>query len=200
MVQTAGQTIALPYGSFSKLELLATGVDGSQLGQLFTVHYTDGSSQTFTQNISDWHTPKKYAGETVVLSSTYRDTFHGWRDNFGPFDVYGYAFTLNGTKTVQSITLPNDGHVEVLAISMVALVAAPTSLTATSGGFERPGQPCLGQPCRQLNYRLQRLSRHDGRGRIDHADQQLTLGGHGDQLRRYDRFGGQHLLLRRQGD
>ncbi len=112
------------------MELLATGVNGNQTNQTFTVHYTDGTSQTFTQNISDWHMPQKYAGESIVLSTPYRNTAGGSRDFGGPFDVYGYSFTLNSAKTVASITLPNDHNVKVFAISVVATVAAPTSLTA----------------------------------------------------------------------
>ena len=55
VVRASGQTIALPSGSYSQVELLATGVNGNQPSQTFTVNYTDGTSQTFTQSISDWH-------------------------------------------------------------------------------------------------------------------------------------------------
>jgi Fibronectin type III domain len=132
VVQAAGQTIALPNASFSKLNILATAVNGGQANQAFTVNYTDGSSQTFSQSISDWHSPQSIAGQTVVVNSNYRDNFHGTKDTKGPFDVYGYSLTINNTKTVQSITLPNDSHVEVFAISLVALVTPPTNLTATA--------------------------------------------------------------------
>jgi hypothetical protein len=132
VVQAAGQTIALPSGTFSKLELLGASVNGNQPDQTFTVNYTDGTSQTFTQSISDWHTPQSYAGETAVVSSSYRDTHQGGRDYKGPFDVYGYAFTLDSTKTAESITLPGDSHVEVLAITMVATVTTPVELTTAA--------------------------------------------------------------------
>src|SRR5262249_17508720 len=52
-VQTAGQTVALPAGSFRTLAVLGTGVNGSQSGT-FTVLYTDGTRTTFTQTFSDW--------------------------------------------------------------------------------------------------------------------------------------------------
>ena len=102
------------------MELLATGVNGNQPSQTFTVHYTDGTSQTFTQSISDWHSPTDDGRRDRGPVEPYRNTFSGGRDNEGPFDVYGYSFTLDSTKTVQSITLPNNGHVEVLSISLVA--------------------------------------------------------------------------------
>jgi hypothetical protein len=114
------------------LELLGASVNGNQPDQTFTVNYTDGTSQTFTQSISDWHTPQSYAGETAVVSSSYRDTHQGGRDYKGPFDVYGYAFTLDSTKTAESITLPGDSHVEVLAITMVATVTTPVELTTAA--------------------------------------------------------------------
>ncbi|HEX4146566.1 MAG TPA: choice-of-anchor Q domain-containing protein [Pirellulales bacterium] len=132
VVQAAGQTIALPSGSFANIDLLATGVNGNQASQTFTINYTDGSSTTFTQSISDWHMPQGYAGETVVLSTPYRNMAGGGRDNAGPFDVYGYSFAVDSTKTVASITLPSDPDVEILAITAVAPVAAPTNLTVTA--------------------------------------------------------------------
>ena len=129
VVQAEGQTITLPDGSFSTLNLLATAVNGNQPSVTFTVNYTDGTSQTFTQSISDWHTPQSYSGESVVVSSSYRNTEHGTKDCLGPFDVYGYSLTLNSAKTVESITLPADSHVEVLAITVAGLVTTPVEST-----------------------------------------------------------------------
>jgi hypothetical protein len=33
--------------------------------------------------------------------------------------LYGYSFALNKAKTVKSLILPNNGHVEVLAATLV---------------------------------------------------------------------------------
>ena len=41
----------------------ATGVNGNQANQTFTVNYSDGTSTSFTQSLSDWFTPQNYAGE-----------------------------------------------------------------------------------------------------------------------------------------
>ena len=98
----------------------ATGVEGNQASQAFTVHYTDGTSTTVTQSISDWFTPQHYAGESVAVASAYRNTSGGGTDS-RTFDVYGYAITLDSSKTVSSITLPSGGHVEVLAVDVVNL-------------------------------------------------------------------------------
>ena len=118
VVQATGQSIALPSGQYSQLDLLATGVEGNQASQAFTVHYTDGTSTTVTQSISDWFTPQHYAGESVAVASAYRNTSGGGTDS-RTFDVYGYAITLDSSKTVSSITLPSGGHVEVLAVDVV---------------------------------------------------------------------------------
>ena len=48
----------------------------------------------------------------------YRDTASGGRQN-GPFNIYGYELALNPAKTVQSITLPNDANVEILAMNLL---------------------------------------------------------------------------------
>ncbi|HEX4145357.1 MAG TPA: choice-of-anchor Q domain-containing protein [Pirellulales bacterium] len=120
VVQAVGQTINVPSGSYSQVELLATGVNGNQANQTFTVHYTDGTSKTITQSISDWHMPQGYAGESIAASTSYRNTSSGGTDSQGPFNVYAYSIPVDNSKTVSSITLPNNKNVAVLSISAVA--------------------------------------------------------------------------------
>ena len=117
VVITAGQTIALPSGNDSALKLLATGVNGNQVNQTFTVTYTDGTTATYTQSFSDWATPQGYPVESTALTTSYRDTSSGTKQNRA-FRIYEYTFTLNPAKTVRSITLPKDANVEVLAIDV----------------------------------------------------------------------------------
>ncbi len=117
-VSAAGQTISLPAGQFSSLKMLATGVQGSQASQNFVVHFSDGTSSTFTQSLSDWFTPQNFAGESTAVTMAYRDLASGGKDN-RTFLLYGYSFALNNTKTVSSITLPNNSNVEVLALTLV---------------------------------------------------------------------------------
>jgi Bacterial Ig-like domain (group 3) len=118
IVQATGQTLSLAAGKYSKLELLATSVNGNQANQTFVVHYTDGSSQTFTQSLSDWAAPQHYSGETVAVSMPYRNTSSG-SPGVGTFDVYEYTLAINSGKTIASITLPNDSKVKVLAMTLV---------------------------------------------------------------------------------
>jgi hypothetical protein len=99
--------------------LLGTGVGGDQPDQTFTVTYTDGSTETFQQSISDWATPQGYARESTALTMPYRDTFGGSEDAAsGPFQIYDYTFALV-PKTVRSISLPTDGNVEILGVDEI---------------------------------------------------------------------------------
>jgi len=110
-------TITLPAGGYAALNILATGVEGNQVNQTFVVTYSDGSTSTFTQSLSDWFTPQSYTGETAVLQMPYRIYSNGTLDN-EPFYLYGYSFALNSAKTVRSLTLPNNRDVVVLAVDL----------------------------------------------------------------------------------
>ncbi len=76
-VTTYGQSITLPRGNYSQIDLLAVGVNGNQPNQKFIVTYTDGSTQTISQSISDWFAPQGYSGESVAVSMNHRNTGHG---------------------------------------------------------------------------------------------------------------------------
>ncbi len=130
VVEGAGQTIVLPTGNYSNVTLLATATNGNQANQQFIIHYSDGSSVTVTQSISDWATPQNYAGESLALTTAYRNTSNGGRET-GTYDVYGYSLAVDPTKTVESITLPSNNNVKVLAIATQATLDAPTGLVAT---------------------------------------------------------------------
>jgi hypothetical protein len=117
VVSASGQTLSLPSGSFSSLGVLATGVNGNQTSQTFTVHYTDGSTTLITQSISDWFTPQSFSGESIAVATNHRNSSNGTADN-RTFNLYGYTFSINNTKVVSSVTLPNNSKVEVLALTL----------------------------------------------------------------------------------
>lgn len=117
-VGSSGQVIALPAGQYSNLVLFATGVEGNQPSQTFTVTYTDGSTTNFSQSLSDWFTPQKYAGEQEGVAMPYRNFENGTKDN-RTFSLYEYRFALSNTKTVQSLTMPDNSHVVVLSATVV---------------------------------------------------------------------------------
>ncbi len=132
----SNKTITLPAGSYGTLNMLATAVDGNQPAQTFTVTYSDNTTQTFTQGLSDWFTPQYYSGESVVSTMAYRIASNG-ATSPGPCYLYGYSFALKSTKTVASITLPANNNVKVFAIDLVPVsttpVEAPPGFSPTPG-------------------------------------------------------------------
>jgi hypothetical protein len=117
-VACSGQSVALPAGKFASLALLATGIEGNQTSQTLTVTYTDGSTTKFTQSFSDWYTPQKYPHESEGVAMAYRNFDNGTKDE-RTFNLYEYQFTLNPKKIVQSVSLPNDKDVAVVAATLV---------------------------------------------------------------------------------
>jgi Chitobiase/beta-hexosaminidase C-terminal domain len=113
----ANITLPLPAGNYTTLSLLGTGVNANRPNQVFTVNYTDGTSMSFTQSVSDWFTPQNYPGESQALTMAYRVSPTGTL-NKQTFYLYGYSFALNPAKTVASLTLPKTRGVVVLAADL----------------------------------------------------------------------------------
>ncbi|HEX3799701.1 MAG TPA: protease pro-enzyme activation domain-containing protein [Verrucomicrobiae bacterium] len=118
IISTAGQTILLPKGNYSILRMIASGVQGSQASQTFTVTYADGTTNSFLQSLSDWFSPQNFSGESKAITMGHRNSSNGTADN-RTFYFYGYSFKLNNAKVVQSLTLPSDANVLVAAVSLV---------------------------------------------------------------------------------
>jgi hypothetical protein len=123
VVACSGQTISLPQGQFSDLVLLATGVNGNQMSQTLIVHYSDGTSAQVVQDFSDWFTPQNFAREYEAVGMQYRNFDDGTKDK-RTFNLYAYLFPLNRNKVVQSITLPNNPNVVILASTLLTTKAA----------------------------------------------------------------------------
>ncbi len=118
-------TIPLPVGNYATLNLLGAAAHGSQKNQRFVVTYTDGTTTTITQSLSDWWgPPQNYAGESQVLKMAYVVTPTGAKLGEVVY-VYGYSLSLNSAKTVKSLRLPNNRNVVVLAIDVSARGRAP---------------------------------------------------------------------------
>jgi len=112
-----GGTVTLPSQQFSALNMLAAGVNGNQASQTFTVTYTDGTTQSFTQSVSDWAHPQNFAGESIAVSMGHRDLSNGTTQT-RTVNLYAYSFALNSGKTVKSVSLPNNRNVVVLALTL----------------------------------------------------------------------------------
>jgi YVTN family beta-propeller protein len=123
------QTIALGSKQLANVTFLATAVNGNQLNQPFVVTYSDGTTMTHTQSLSDWRTPQSYSGETSMALS-YRITPTG-AQQAGPWFFYAYQITLDPTKVATSLKLPNNRNVILLAINETkAPTASPESIAS----------------------------------------------------------------------
>jgi hypothetical protein len=118
VVKGTGQTITLTSGNFSYLRILATSVGGNITSQSFVVTYSDGTTSTFSQSVSDWCSPQSYSGESKAVTMTYRDKYDGTEPSIANY-LYGYSFSLTSTKTISSIKLPNNSKLRVLAMTLV---------------------------------------------------------------------------------
>jgi alpha-mannosidase len=114
----SGKTVALPAGKYASLRALALGVNGNQEMQTFAVTYTDGTSSSFTQSLSDWASPRNFGGESVAVTMPYRLTAEGSKDSRA-FYAFAYTFRLDANKEVRSVSVPSNRGVLVLALTLV---------------------------------------------------------------------------------
>jgi len=112
-------TIPLPAGNYTTLNLLGGAAHGAQTNQSFVVTYTDGTTTTITQSLSDWWgPPQNFAGESQVSKMAYLVTPTGATQNEVVY-LYGYSLAINSAKTVESLTLPANRNVIILALDEV---------------------------------------------------------------------------------
>ncbi len=134
VASAAGETIPLPAGQFATLQMLGTGIKGSQPNQTISVAYTDGSSSTLTQSLSDWSAPQNFIGESDALTMAYHDGSSGAAENQTTY-LYRYLFGLDNTRTVSSVTLPDDSNMESVALTLVPVTGANFALTSDSSSL-----------------------------------------------------------------
>jgi MSHA biogenesis protein MshQ len=122
------------------MNILATSESGGAsgiVGAAFTVTYTDGTSTSFTQSVSDIQSPNSYSGETVVSTTSYLVQSDG-SDGYSAagWHIYGYTFPLNSAKTVSTFTVPSTRGVQLLGVSLYTSsstgAAAPAGWTSIS--------------------------------------------------------------------
>lgn len=112
----AGVSANLPAGSYQELHILATGINGNQLSQPFTVTYTDNSTATQNISLSDWFASSPQPNERFAVTM---DTRWGPSSTqYGNIHLFDYTIVLNSGKTVKSLTLPNNSNVIVVALTL----------------------------------------------------------------------------------
>jgi FG-GAP-like repeat/Bacterial Ig-like domain (group 3) len=101
-----GQTITLPEGKFANLYMLGAMVNNVLPSQTFVVTYTDGSTTTLNQNMSDWFNAAGWPGESVISCSEKRN-FQDGTQQADSVCIYGYQIALDADKKVSTVSLPN---------------------------------------------------------------------------------------------
>jgi beta-glucosidase len=102
-VVTAGQTVELS-GSGTDLGFLGASQNGVASGTV-TVHYTDGSSQSYNLNMADWYSNSPAVGNQI-LTTTSSWNFQNNPIGPHPVSVYFGSVPLQQGKQVASVTLP----------------------------------------------------------------------------------------------
>src|ERR1700678_3573298 len=100
-----------------------------QPSQPFIITYTDGTTTTVDISLSSWKNFLDFPGGTPLLATDYFDTGTGGRTS-GFVTLSGYTIPLNSAKTVQSITLPNNRDVVIVAMSL-STSSTPTTVPGT---------------------------------------------------------------------
>lgn len=114
----SSKTIPLPAGKYNSLHVLATAIEGNQTRQTFTITYTDGTTSTATQSLSDWSGSAGFRGETDAVEVPYRLTGDGAVDG-NPFHLWAYDFKADPAKEVKSLSLPSNRNVIVFGVTLV---------------------------------------------------------------------------------
>jgi hypothetical protein len=170
-VSCAGQTFTLPTGQYTTLYMMGTGVNGNQTSETFKVTYTNATSSSFSESFSDWVTTTAYSGQTVLLTMPYHDNSGGGYDT-SEANLYGYSLALNSADVAQSITLPGDINVEIVAITLANATPAlneppfitnqPQSLTVTNGAPASFNVAAIGTPTLTYRWRSNGVNLADG--------------------------------------
>jgi sugar lactone lactonase YvrE len=139
----ANLTIPLPVGKFSNLFMLGAMVNNINANQVFTVTYTDNTTTTLNQNMSDWVYAAGWPGESVVNCNYDRNYANG-STQADSVCVYGYQIPLDSTKIVQSVTLPGTRNIVMLAMDLTTPAIPGTFVyTPPAGTIEPVGTDTL---------------------------------------------------------
>ncbi|EOD68069.1 GH92 family glycosyl hydrolase [Amycolatopsis vancoresmycina] len=112
-VEARGQSLLLPAGQHTALRVVGASHNGP-VSTTVTAHYTDGTSADLALTFGDW----AGSGSPVLLEMPHRIKAGSGIDG-PPVRLFGISAQLDGGKTVQSVSLPNDPRVEVYALTLV---------------------------------------------------------------------------------
>jgi hypothetical protein len=142
-VVAAGQTVEMS-GSGTDLGFLGASQNGIASGTV-TVHYTDGSSQSYNLNLADWYSGSPAVGNQLVTTTS---SWNFQANPIGPHPVslYFASVPLQQGKQVASVTLPilrNAGGTTAMHIfAMATGTGTPTTgapLASLAAAYDNAG-------------------------------------------------------------
>ncbi|HET6218438.1 MAG TPA: FG-GAP-like repeat-containing protein [Acidobacteriaceae bacterium] len=137
------KVIPLPAGNYTNLYMLGAMVNNINANQTFIVTYTDNSTLTFNQNMSDWFNAAGWPGEAVVSCSEDRNFDDGTTQPDSAC-LYGYQIPLDPTKTVASVQLPGTRNIVMLAMDLTTpSIPGTFTYTPPAGTIEPVGTDTL---------------------------------------------------------
>jgi len=134
------KVVPLPQGNYTNLYMLGAMVNNIGAGQTFIVTYTDNSTTTFNQNMSDWFNAAGWPGESVLNCSEQRNYSDGTSHSVQPDSVcvYGYQIPLNANKTVKSVQLPDTRNIVILSMNLTTPTIPGTFVYTPPAGTVEP--------------------------------------------------------------
>jgi beta-glucosidase len=131
-VVTAGQTVALS-GSGTDLGFLGASQNGTASGTV-TVHYADGSSQSFNLNMADWYSNSPAVGNQI-LTTTSSWNFQNNPIGPHPVSIYFASVPLQQGKQVSSVALPVLSHAGGTTAMHIFAMATGTGTPTTGAPY-----------------------------------------------------------------
>ena len=167
-VVTGGQTVALS-GSGTDLGFLGASQNGTASGTV-TVHYADGSGQSFNLNLADWYAGSPAVGNQI-LTTTSSWNFTSAAQAPHPVSIYFASVPLQQGKQVSSVTLPVLANAGGTTAMHIFAMATGTG-TPTTGGAVLLSR-------RRLRQHRDQRQRQPGGGRLRRHRGQLLRPGAG---------------------
>ena len=136
-ITAKGQSIALPSGQFDAIYLLACAVGTeTSIEDTVIIHYTDGSSEKATFRFEDWNRYRDW--EETEQGNPIGLTYNHYHDSGedaveSRVNLSTFAVRLDESKTLHSLTLPDNNLISVFAVSLAK------GSTETDYRFSSPG-------------------------------------------------------------
>lgn len=115
-VEAHGQDLALAAMRTGALRVLAAAGQGNDDGTAVVSH-ADGLATTVPLRVTDWAAGRPAFDESVAVAAPNRGRAGQGRGS-AQVNIYAHTVPLDSTRTVRSITLPDDQRLKVFALTL----------------------------------------------------------------------------------